>query len=559
METIRAGAGRLWVDNINRNFSGLGGGAYHVETYAQGSGETDNEFIQRVIDDAAADDVRRVVLGDRTYNMEGGLTISHACDLVGSGRNSTQLVAAGTFTNMIVLDDVFASVSNMRLKGGNTVTNGIRIEAQGTSNCDIRISDLLMERFATDIYSLGSDGIHVERVQSRLATVQFFKSDDNCLNSTFDSIYVLTATGGDGLIFNKSSQQAEGVTVTNSHFLTPSGKGLRYQAALSCHHTNVVFDQGGEPLDLDFSGGSDAGLGLSFHGCWFNGKTGNGAVNIQGNPNSIDFDGCTFAHAENYGVQIGASAQNISLRGCLFQSSGSTASSVGIVQLGAKGVRVIGCSFNGYSGSAKNVAESAGSTTMYDLNRFDIAPTYGTDIASTSLARTNYGLGAAAATGAYKLFLDDGTAAAPALSFANDQDAGFYKTGNGFAASVGGVAAAEWRSAGLYQVSGKGWFGAEAVINDDAALSFTPPASSGIMTIRIDEGAFEVEYRAVGGLSRCVIISASVLTQFAVTTGALTGTTGTDTKLTVSAHTDGLIYIENRRGSAKTVSYAIRA
>lgn len=35
----------------------------------------------------------------------------------------------------------------------------------------------------------------------------------------------------------------------------------------------------------------------------------------------------------------------------------------------------------------------------------------------------------------------------------------------------------------------------------------------------------------------------------AVTTGALTGTTGTDTNLTVSAHTDGKLYIENRRGA----------
>lgn len=37
------------------------------------------------------------------------------------------------------------------------------------------------------------------------------------------------------------------------------------------------------------------------------------------------------------------------------------------------------------------------------------------------------------------------------------------------------------------------------------------------------------------------------------TTGALTGTTGTDGKFTISAHTDGLVYLENRSGSSKVI------
>jgi hypothetical protein len=40
----------------------------------------------------------------------------------------------------------------------------------------------------------------------------------------------------------------------------------------------------------------------------------------------------------------------------------------------------------------------------------------------------------------------------------------------------------------------------------------------------------------------------------AVTTGALNGTTGTDGKVTVSAHTDGYVYIENRFGSAISIN-----
>ena len=42
-------------------------------------------------------------------------------------------------------------------------------------------------------------------------------------------------------------------------------------------------------------------------------------------------------------------------------------------------------------------------------------------------------------------------------------------------------------------------------------------------------------------------------------TGAKTGTTGTDGKVTVSAHTDGKIYIENRSGGALPCAWQIVA
>jgi hypothetical protein len=43
------------------------------------------------------------------------------------------------------------------------------------------------------------------------------------------------------------------------------------------------------------------------------------------------------------------------------------------------------------------------------------------------------------------------------------------------------------------------------------------------------------------------------------TTGALTGTTGADGDLTVSAHSDGNIYLENRRGASSVVAWAFIA
>jgi len=43
-----------------------------------------------------------------------------------------------------------------------------------------------------------------------------------------------------------------------------------------------------------------------------------------------------------------------------------------------------------------------------------------------------------------------------------------------------------------------------------------------------------------------------VTNNIAVATGALTGTTGADGKLTLSSDGAGLIYIENRLGAART-------
>lgn len=534
-------------------------GAYLTKAFGRVGAETDNGIIQRVLNAAATDDVRTVRVEGRVHSMSGGVVINHACDLQGEGRNSTQLVAASTFTYMVQINNVFGSVSEIRMKGENTVSTAVEIAALGSVNADVRVSGFLFEKFARSFHNKGSDGVHVSHGQSRLDTSEFFLSDNNLLNSSIEDVYAITATGGRGIVIEKSSLQAEGLTVANCKILTPGAAPLVITAGLACHFSNTIFDQGGDPALLDMSDASDAGYAITFHGCWFNGKSGSaGAFRILGNPSAVKFFGCTFVHVENYGIEIGASAQNVELVGCDFLTTGTSASCIGVKNLGAKGGRFIANTFGGYSSSARAVQETSGTTSVFYANRFAGTVSV-SDFASGTLLGPNYGLGASATTGAYQQFFDDGSASLPAVSFRNDQDAGFYKTGNGFAASVGGAAVQEFRAAGTYQVAGKGSFGAEVVIPDDAVFSFTPPASSGFLMVRIDEGAFEVEFRAVGGLSRCVFISASVIVNFEVTTGALAGTTGNDNRLTVSAHTDGKLYIENRRGSAKTVSYSVRA
>ena len=98
--------------------------------------------------------------------------------------------------------------------------------------------------------------------------------------------------------------------------------------------------------------------------------------------------------------------------------------------------------------------------------------------------------------------------------------------------------------------------GSISSLADDAATSITPPAgTSGILKVWVvtASGFFaEVYYR----------VSGTPLTQEGykganteLTTGALTGTTGTDTKLTISSHSDGSVYIENRTGAARSIGY----
>jgi hypothetical protein len=90
-----------------------------------------------------------------------------------------------------------------------------------------------------------------------------------------------------------------------------------------------------------------------------------------------------------------------------------------------------------------------------------------------------------------------------------------------------------------------------ATIGDDAATSFTPlRTAGGIMITTGGTGNGGIgNYNTVTPTMQSVVGGAN----FAVTTGVLSGTTGTDTKLTLSAHTDGKIYVENRTGQSRNV------
>lgn len=105
-------------------------------------------------------------------------------------------------------------------------------------------------------------------------------------------------------------------------------------------------------------------------------------------------------------------------------------------------------------------------------------------------------------------------------------------------------------------VSANGIRSRQIVVADDAATSFALNGIGGgivaILALVAGGGADSglVVVRTTSAVSSAILAAGATI---AVSTGALTGTTGTDGKITVSPHTDGNVYVENRSGGSMTM------
>lgn len=162
-----------------------------------------------------------------------------------------------------------------------------------------------------------------------------------------------------------------------------------------------------------------------------------------------------------------------------------------------------------------------------------------------------------------ELNLPAGTASLPAVRLAGDSNTGIWQSAaDNLDFSTGGTNRLNISSAGLGvtgaitvsgAVNGVVQGGIATTIADDAAYSFTP-TTSGVGTLLLSSNSESalwaiVHYSTSATYAFCVSIAAGATVN--VATGALAGTTGTDAKFTISAHTDGKIYLENRRGGAR--------
>tara|TARA_R100000544_G_scaffold10036_1_gene4239 strand:- start:1196 stop:3001 length:1806 start_codon:yes stop_codon:yes gene_type:complete len=99
--------------------------------------------------------------------------------------------------------------------------------------------------------------------------------------------------------------------------------------------------------------------------------------------------------------------------------------------------------------------------------------------------------------------------------------------------------------------------GTTGFMSDDTAFSFTPQFSRGVIKVtngagqnaRVIEIAYDTDTPNTG-------LAGYQGAAMEFTTGVLTGTTGTDNRITVSAASDGKIYIENRNGN-QTIYWSI--
>jgi hypothetical protein len=100
-------------------------------------------------------------------------------------------------------------------------------------------------------------------------------------------------------------------------------------------------------------------------------------------------------------------------------------------------------------------------------------------------------------------------------------------------------------------VTGKGVV--PATMNDDTATSINAidSSKSGMMFLTVSSGQYAILMFETSGTSTLVPVVAHA--DVNVTTGVLSGTTGTDAKFNVSIHTDRKIYFENRLGAAVTM------
>lgn len=100
------------------------------------------------------------------------------------------------------------------------------------------------------------------------------------------------------------------------------------------------------------------------------------------------------------------------------------------------------------------------------------------------------------------------------------------------------------------------------VIADDTVATITPSYAGGMAMVMFDNNSsypasngYGQVYFDVGPSPACYPVAAGPY--FATTTGVLTGTSGSDGIITMSAYSDGALYFENRSGMPRTMTVYI--
>jgi hypothetical protein len=94
-----------------------------------------------------------------------------------------------------------------------------------------------------------------------------------------------------------------------------------------------------------------------------------------------------------------------------------------------------------------------------------------------------------------------------------------------------------------------------ATVADDAIVTVTPPNNSGFIDVWVETASTLFGRRLFRVGASPAMSAAYSGAAFSSTTGSLTGTTGVDGQLTISAKTNGTIDIENRSGGSQVINW----
>jgi len=439
------------------------------------------------------------------------LTLTQSVEIVAENPDDCIIEANGPGTSLITLGEKYAGVHNIRVNcpTGMTVERMVTIAALGTVNGRNQLHNVRGEGFGYGVYNAGADGWEVTKCELNGMSLAAVNSVENGLNATIDVRVNGFSSGGDGIVFNSTSQQPEGVTISGK-ILTPGGSPLKVYSGLS-FDINATLDQFDQGVLLD--GTNRPVASIRFNGGWIGPKSSAAAsyaLRCRGNVTHARLFGTDVVADEYPAIWLdGASVLDFAAFGARVRHNGETADSIGLLIDAAKRTIFVGGSVTGGSGARQSLKEINNPTSVFFGTHFE-APPAASDRSPYSVFTYNFGL------------------------FEQDSADGPYTTHTD-----------ETR-------------GRTVTIADDGVYSFDPAINTGIVTVSLDDGACEFGYRVSEAASACAISIANASAQFAATTGALTGTTGTDDRVTVSAHTDGKIYVENRRGGSRTVRIMVR-
>lgn len=459
----------------------------------------------------------------------------------------------------IVLDGV-------RLDGNGTVSKCIKNSPSGQVNYDFRMNKVDLRNAVYGFYN-DTDGQNWHVADSFIFNNSgagiYSANDSRNASVTGNTIYNLS-TGGDGIVMRKNTQQPEGFRLLNNCTLTPGGKAFDINAGLSLDISHNIFDQA---KGCSFLGdASNAISGVELHANWYggiaSGRSTLHALEVFGNTTDVNFLGGQFASFDDNLYIHDAAVQRVTVEKMRFRPVGTLSTNFGLKIDGCQTVNVIDNKWSPTSPNSQDFIEVNSPRTSYSGNRFSKPPIATTNYGTNARPNGgNWGWDLGVASGDNIRYGTNSSISSPAFSFLGDEDTGFGRVGANSAAVVANaVIVAQFDSAGINLPIGTGLRGANQVIADDTAFSFTPPNTTGMVLLSLSEGACEFRYSAIAS-PVCVFESPAPPSFFAVTTGALTGTTGdpgSDTFITVSAANDGKIYIQNRRGASRTIRVSIR-